>query len=265
MEMKNDFFNLTRLRMLLGKELLENGRMMLMRLLLVAGIILVIFLAMVFLDWEYYSSPHIYMMNGESHADDRSRVTLAMLFAGGAYLFGTVSASFFGARLSTKEQRLESVMFPASTFEKFLVRWIVSVLFFVLAYPLVCYAIEIVSLALFSSVAGSGLWLRPINIIGYLLHVKAYVICPFLILQSLFMLGGILWHRHAYGKTFVSLALIVLICAVIVTVCLQNHEGAYYGYDYCRRWLIGSTIVIVPVSYALAYFRLREMDVEDHW
>ena len=114
---KDTFFSLPRFMNLCRKEMVENWKSNVLRMVLMYGVMAVVMV------WNGYfeyrgTSNHVY-------AEDPAWVFLLVVFIWGLWGFGCLSASFTMERMKTKTSRTSMLMVPATPFEKFFSRWFV--------------------------------------------------------------------------------------------------------------------------------------------
>jgi hypothetical protein len=205
------------------------------------------------------------------------------------YTVGCILASLVFNPMHKKEKNMEFLMMPASILEKFLVKWLLVTVGFPLAMILMSSGVSLISEGinklLFDRV---HVFFNPVDPAIW----KGLLF--FMIFQSLFFLGGayfrkvqFIWSLLLIG-TFAFVALILSIVfigmvmwtsflesAVTMTtmnqiggagntmdlaVFLQNALGSKYN---IISWTIRISFfgLLAPLSYVIAYFRLKESQV----
>ena len=131
--MKDTFFSLPRFMNLCRKEMVENWRSNVLRMVLMYGVMAVV------LVWNgYFEYRGTY-----SHERDPMWIFLLIAFIWGLWGFGCLSASFTMEKMKSKTSRTSMLMVPATPFEKFFSRWfvftVVFLVIFLISYKLADY------------------------------------------------------------------------------------------------------------------------------
>lgn len=176
---------------------------------------------------------------------------LAVSSRGSDFMFGATDRQGLQANLSL----------PASTGEKFLVRWLFIVPFTYLLFYMAFLAADLVRLLICSAV-------YPDLKIFHLLIGEAWdwkLLLLSLAGQSLFILGSTFWKKNGFVKT----AAFLIACAVLwVAVALAlsrvyespETEVSYpFWAQYMQNW--GIPLLVWVVCTALAYWRFRDMQL----
>lgn len=91
-----------------------------------------------------------------------------------------------------------------------------------------------------------------------------YIVMVFMVLQSFFFLGAIVWRRNHFLKTFFVLSVIYgIYCfvAVIITRMLSWHGVGYF----IMTPMVIMSVVTILINYVLVYMRLRESEIINRW
>ncbi len=197
---------------------------------------------------------------------------------------GMVFASRSFSSMLTPQSSLSTLMVPASQFEKYLYRFLLAVpVYFIMVF-------------LFAVVAD---WLRVIFVdFNYGISVNSMdwsmvmfpsddaddyysgmkftrsVCIGYLMMQSFYFLGSIVWPKHSFVKTFLVVGLIffgyVLWGAWIMTtfevdgMMIPEPSWLKDRDDVIRLFDIISAVIIV-FNYCLAFFRFRESETINRW
>ena len=121
---KNTFFDLHRFINLCRKEMVEGWKVNLLRMLLMYGALTVFFIFLGFIDYERATT----LMK-----DPVVEGSLRVFLVAGC-IYGCISASLIMERMKTKAGRFSFLMLPATSFEKYVARWLVFTVVFVVAY-----------------------------------------------------------------------------------------------------------------------------------
>ncbi|MDE7160817.1 MAG: hypothetical protein K2O24_08265 [Muribaculaceae bacterium] len=283
-------FSLPRFRSLMARYLHEEGRILLLSLLLVFGVLLSVFIIAA-LETSYR----------HSRPDGIDGIWQDECFM--ETVFFTVYAAFCGAMMfsgmATREQRLGALTLPASTTEKFLVRFVIYVPCAIVAF-LVCVWLADMVRYLFVITcidhAEGSVRLLPIPYIltmgnvmeltSYTAHMNAvgielarltnagYALTSWsmvLTAQAAYAMGSLIFPRKAIIKTSVS---IFMLCMVLAGLWWASSE--IFGLSDARAVSQDPTAaaltvrgvvtgVVVILLYCWSYFRLREEEVVERW
>lgn len=156
------------------------------------------------------------------------------------------------------------LMLPATSLEKFLSRW----LLFIPGTVIICYLT-----AFASALASAALSILMQDVeksvfmtyLTYLLH-PGFLTTLFFI-QSVFLLGSILWPRFSWPKTFVMTILLATLCISIMVMTFrhlgftENTVLLPFGKKIGGKLIMWS---ITFINYILCYMRVKETDLTNH-
>lgn len=264
---KDTFFSMSRFINLCRKDMVENWRSNVLRMVLMYGVMALIMV------WNGYFQ---YRSGMYGVGTDPAWHFVLPLLAWGLFGFGCLSASFTMEKMKTKTSRLSVLMTPATPFEKFFSRWLVSTVIFLVAFLLaykladytrvLVYSLKypefntIVSMPL-SHCVGDGALCQTWD--KFTLAVTIYFFT-----QSCFVLGSSIWPKNAFLKTFVAGIVIViayvLVGAGMVNLFLDKTQGfsdLHISQD-CIETLLSVFITILTLmNWTLAYFRFKEAEI----
>lgn len=286
----NDTFNIKRFGLLLKKDFQENFRKYLMRMLTLYGILTIVLVWFSML--EYDSSR--YIANYEvSSSFYNNLITFTMFLMLG---FGCISASFLMEPMSNKIRRISYLTLPSSMFEKFLSRWLVSVVGFLLVF-LVAFWLADATRVLICSIGypkadvqfikfdylvwngeldsddGRESWKYLFNS-GYTLTVAMSF---YFFMQSLFVLGATFWEKNTFIKTFsTGFAIFVsyiLFCWGVISVIFDKgmdgfgraSNNAFPQNTKAFCMFIMGFLFFALVNWVIAFFRFKESEVIKRW
>ena len=184
--------------------------------------------------------------------------------------------------MKNKTGRIAVLMTPATSFEKYFSRWLVSVVVFLVVF-LIAFRLADYTRVLFYTIAYPDIKaIMPVDL-GHLIGDDAdhftiarttiEFICLFLcylFVQSCFILGSTIWPKNSFVKTFAAYSLIIVIYVLIswiLTRCLFVNEKDFVFLDYgwgCRNFYIVISILLSMgslFSWILGYYRFKESEV----
>ena len=269
---KDTFFSLPRFMNLCRKEMVENWKSNVLRMVLMYGVMAVVMV------WNGYfeyrgTSNHVY-------AEDPAWVFLLVVFIWGLWGFGCLSASFTMERMKTKTSRTSMLMVPATPFEKFFSRWfvftVVYLVVFLISYKLADYT----RLIIYSLAYPEKDFIAPVALSHVFGDEKYYTLCNsglefgalmsgYFFVQSLFVLGSSIWPKNSFLKTFAAGTIIgiiyFLVGALVCKMLLENGRyysgGIFESKDTVLWIIIVAGILFTLLNWTLAYFRFKESEI----
>ena len=256
--MRNQYFNGSRFLQLFKLELINDYRNF-----FIASLAIFAFLMMV-----------IMIMAEDHDFEDFHGIWYPIVLLGGGYLF--TSASF--SELNKASSRMGYLSLPASTFEKFLSKFLITnlgfILFTTLAYGLFALISNSISQSYF------GFTFQEFNPFR---EYYPIILIVYITTHSIFLLGAITYNRFAIFKTFLSIVAIYFILAAIIYfgVRIIFHDAfdgmfsvrnniLYHPSDQLKEFVEHSLpkiaqfisyFIIVPLILAAGYFKLKEREV----
>ncbi len=234
------------------RELIVNRKSLLLRLAMIWGV--------------FISLGGIWGYN-RFWVEERTLIVMGML----AMLFGVVVGSSAFSNLKTKTGRISALMYPASMFNKYLVRWImvVPITFIVLIAAFYLFEFSRIIVGFIHDGFIEHEYSRPANLfkllsfsdlpIGRLLCLCC--IASYFLHQALYMFGSALWPRHSFGKTFAALWVIQLILSIISMPFSLNITEPLMTIEELMLLIGIIEIVMTIVLYFLTYLRFRSTQI----
>ncbi len=256
--MKSNIFDPKRFGLLLRKEWRDNHRTLL--------IIVALVIAFLLLNALVYSD------DPDNGPQWFNRIWYPIILYFGGFLFTSVSFH----ELVADAQRQFYLTLPASNLEKFASKWVVTAIFFPIAYTLLY---QLVALAIGVVVkAYSGYEFEQLALFGDFqrLHIQMYIV-----IQSAFLIGAVVFQRYSIVKTSFSLMLVGMSLLAFLYLCVRVLFSEYFnGFEFAGPgpqpkegfdlWLTDSLwpvvkysfyILLWPVLLLIGYFKLKEKEV----
>ena len=271
---KDTFFSLPRFINLCRKEMVENWRSNVLRMVLMYGVMVVV---MVWSGYFEYRGTYNYQ-------EDPAWVFLLVTFIWALWGFGCLSASFTMEKMKTKTSRTSMLMVPATPFEKFFSRWfvftVVFLVIFLISYKLADYTRFIIYSLAYPEEKD---FIIPVDLSHLVGERKTYytlcrtglqfgaLLSAYFFVQSLFVLGSSIWPKNSFLKTFASgtvIAIVYFLLAVFMSkMFLEN--GNYYSEnvftgmseDTAMSIMIVVGIFFTLMNWTLAYLRFKESEI----
>lgn len=273
--MKDTFFSLPRFMNLCHKEMVENWRSNVLRMVLMYGVMAVVMVWNGYFEYRYWHSGQI---------EDPAWTFLLVVFIWSLWGFGCLSASFTMEKMKTKTSRTSMLMVPATPFEKFFSRWfvftVVFLVIFLISYKLADYTRFIIYSLAYPEEKD---FIIPVDLSHLVGERKTYytlcrtglqfgaLLSAYFFVQSLFVLGSSIWPKNSFLKTFASgtvIAIVYFLLAVFMSkMFLEN--GNYYSEnvftgmseDTAMSIMIVVGIFFTLMNWTLAYFRFKESEI----
>lgn len=278
----NNFFNLSRFGLLCRKEFFENRKGIVLRMLAFFGMMLLFFL--LYSISEYSNFEHNYTLI--THYLKFGTDPVWGVETGIGYFFIMLycgfTASLIMQKMECKMGRIALLTTPVSSFEQYLCRWVYAVpitiifcfLSFLLAdymrvvisqtiYPELANVIKFVDITKFFSSGNLEMSSGDKKILGFFVSV-------FFLVQSFFVLGGVVWPKNSFVKTF----LFCIIVPLVYMLFFNSIGGFLYKpdtFEYPKErlfiseyshwiWFAFSGCATV-FNWVLAYYRFKESEV----
>lgn len=269
---KDTFFSMPRFVNLCRKEMVENWKSNVLRIILLYGVMTVV---IVWIGYMVYSGYR------QHSGEDRMWSSLLIVFMWSLWGFGCLNASFTMEKMKSKTSRLSMLMIPATPFEKFFSRWfiytIVYLVVFLIAYRLADYTRVLVYSLVYPEIGN----IAPVNL-GHMVGDADYytlldtnlqfitVLMSYFFVQSCFVLGSSIWPKNSFLKTFAAGTIITMVY-VLVSISLgyllladrvNNFPHGDSLTEETTYILIGSVCVLLALfNWTLAYFRFKESEI----
>ena len=272
---KDTFFSLPRFMNLCRKEMVENWRSNVLRMVLMYGVMAVVMVWNGYFEYRYWHSGQI---------EDPAWTFLLVVFIWSLWGFGCLSASFTMEKMKTKTSRTSMLMVQATPFEKFFSRWfvftVVFLVIFLISYKLADYTRFIIYSLAYPEEKD---FIIPVDLSHLVGERKTYytlcrtglqfgaLLSAYFFVQSLFVLGSSIWPKNSFLKTFASgtvIAIVYFLLAVFMSkMFLEN--GNYYSEnvftgmseDTAMSIMIVVGIFFTLMNWTLAYLRFKESEI----
>ena len=272
---KDTFFSLPRFMNLCRKEMVENWRSNVLRMVLMYGVMAVVMVWNGYFEYRYWHSGQI---------EDPAWTFLLVVFIWSLWGFGCLSASFTMEKMKTKTSRTSMLMVPATPFEKFFSRWfvftVVFLVIFLISYKLADYTRFIIYSLAYPEEKD---FIIPVDLSHLVGERKTYytlcrtglqfgaLLSAYFFVQSFFVLGSSIWPKNSFLKTFASgtvIAIVYFLLAVFMSkMFLEN--GNYYSEnvftgmseDTAMSIMIVVGIFFTLMNWTLAYLRFKESEI----
>ena len=172
---------------------------------------------------------------------------------------GIVTASNMNYSMKTLDDWRGYMMLPASNLEKFLTRYLSSLLTAItllLAFPLADAAQYLTSLIYDSGNAQSAIAyaINNGNLSSFMKYQQAHcVVLSFLAFHSIYLLGANFFRSYKYSWVFTSIVVFTLF--ILFAIWMEKHYNGHVSIDTNNSTWIGtvSSIVIIIICYWLSF------------
>ncbi|WP_293884294.1 MULTISPECIES: hypothetical protein [unclassified Sphingobacterium] len=268
----SNIFNSTRFLGLIRRQWIGFGRIYLMSIGIIAGVIFGFYAV-------NFASNYDGMKNQTAYSLLNFRTPLFCIL--GLFFVTVVSSSYF-ADLGKKTRAIFELMIPASQLEKFLVSLFYTVVVSIGSYLLVFYLIDLAFVAylkgfgsmVLNQTASTGkagsidLW-QYFYKVQYPHSAYYFYFAPIL-LNAIFLLGGIVFQNYQYVKTAISVVIycVVWICFFVYLIKMQTQDTVgvmsnnYWSDSNHIFALIGAgALFLTLVLWCVAFLRLKEKEI----
>jgi len=275
----NNIFNIKRFGLVFRKDILENWKRYMLLFLTMLGVLA---LFITFISLDYYS-------NERNNSDiNFNLLKVISLFFG---IFGMIFASTFMNPMNSKIKRMSYLINPSSNLEKFMTRWIIVTVGYIISFFIAIWIADILRVGICSarypeidvmflditkliSSDDTGVFYEYVFNKG----LFATIIAMFFLFQSFFILGSTFWEKSTFVKTFSAGILILLSFALICRWTILIFYGSFNEFVDVLSSVMPSTNIDVNkensavitssvislftlINWTLAYFRFRESEI----
>lgn len=253
----NNIFDTQRFGLLLKRKWLEFGKIYLVTLAVVFGVILA---AYAIASWPVFT--------GLETFNERKMFFRIPLFIILGFLFLTAVASSYFAHLGQKPKTIIDLLIPASTFEKFLAGIFFSGVLSSISYLLIFFITDVIFIVNLKEGAGESIYF--FSIIKDNLYAPVYAI-PFFA-TSIFLLGSIYFDKFHYIKTALSVMVFIGLWMAVIFKSGELLTRGRHAVESSAFIIRGDKspleclltlllIVLTVVLWAITYVRLKEKEV----
>lgn len=270
MTFNSETFDWGRFKAVIRRDLRMEARTIWMCVAVVAG--LFAFFAWVMTDNPkhsvYYSTPTTGLM---------------IIYSVIGFIAVALGASLFGRGNSTPGRRINELMVPASECEKFVSRFVLSVIAVPVVVSVCLIIVELGRVGIISLLWGpkyTGGFIWPWSVLTNIGSNRGLVsgICMLISCQAVFALGSAIWHKYSVLKTMLAMWVIQSVFSVgmVIAVTLgslihigrldwSSLDSSYFFVDnilFKLPWLFNFCFLLWTVfCYAMCYMRLTEKEV----
>lgn len=275
MKMKDTFFSFPRFANYFKKVLVEDRKRLLQRIITVFGL-LVVFGAIIS-DSCYQHYMEALKIGIVRNEIDPAIDGLMPLFVFGLFIGCALSASFIMEPMSSKTGRIYALMLPATSFEKYFVRWFIYTIGYLVVYYLLFLLVDVMRVCVFSVIYPEIDIITFLNPYAEIVALRddaplGFIVSLYLLLQSIFVLGSSLWPKYAFLKTFTAYTILGMAFSAFFAGIMNLFNRP--GNSYIMPELSDDTLFLIATCgvmmvtlffWWLAYKRFKEMEVVNRW
>ena len=277
----NNTFDIKRFSLVMGKDFQENWKRYGLQFLTMFGIIAVILFLLSGSIYKNISQIQGYWID--------VNVSLLILTCPLFFGFGVMFASTLMEPMRSKTKRTAYLMNPASNFEKYLSRWLIVTVVYIIAFFVALWFADLLRVAFFS-VRYPEIDVNMLNF-GKLIGTDGvfpdnYLFCMciilFLFCHSLCVLGSTFWEKNSFIKTFAALIVIVFGFIMLSRWTILAFYGGFNQFGNVLSSIIDGNVIAISdnnltmaitcvfvfftlINWAIAFFRFRESEIIKRW
>lgn len=259
----NNFFSMRRFCQVCSKEINENWKQNLLRASAVYGLLMVAVLLASLMTFQD-DAMVIYTEKLEQME--------SVIFSFGLSFGGALAASLMMEPLKSKTGRLSMLMLPATPFEQFICRWLFYTLGFVLLYVVLFCLADWTRVLVYLIAAPDATGLQHVSLSALATvgtNNPLYLsVANYAFFQSFFVLGSVVWPKHSFLKTFVSLIGILVVYSIVVGQVMPSFDHTQLkSLDWDKFFTVSTVVlsVLALFNWTLAYFRFKEWEIISRW
>jgi hypothetical protein len=295
--MNNSCFSFTRFNLVARKYFAEEARTNILRLVLLLGMMTIVFSIpsivsalqkSAYIEQSKTLNPNdpnnannltffkMEISEMQTHAKNHDNgVDYIASEKGIACLFAFFFAAYFASNVMDhtkhKPGRIAVLTLPATSLEKFFVRWLTLLVLFIPAFCIVFALSDLLRTAMLSIFFPALPDVYPCNYSQLFHDLFSHwgvnnnsFLSSFLFVQSLFFLGGTIWHGNAFIKNCAAFT-VLLLTSILIFVCAAGiHEKMLVHPIGAKEFLEDFYYFFYPLTvvlWAVSFQRFRETDV----
>ena len=280
----NNTFDIKRFGNVFRKDLMENWKRYALLYITMLGIMSIVFIWASYIHYNGHSEGY----SNNIYFNKSLLAYSSFMFAG----FGIIFASTIMNPMNSKIKRIAYLINPASNFEKFLSRWLIMTVAYIILFFTALYIADFLRVGIcsanFPSLDVDFLDIRKIIKANdnskwseYVFGSKYYlslVLSFYFLFQSLFILGSTFWEKSTFIKTFAAMVVLIISFLLICrwTILLFYGDFDSFGnvmnsFESISNSRVseeqGITFTIIATSFftlsnwIFSYFRFRESEI----
>ena len=259
----NNIFNIKRFGLVFRKEYMENWKRYMMYFFTMLGIMTVV------ITWQTINHYDIVEKGLSSsfnlNLNKQLLQSLWLMF----FVFWIIFASTCMTPMSSKFKRISYLVSPSSNFEKYLSRWIIVTVAYIILFFIALWVADVIRVVIcsvrysnidvmfidFTKLIYTG---EELRFPDYLYNKKTFIVVlsSCVLLQSICILGSTFWEKSTFRKTFVAGALIVLVYSLLYRWTVILFYGDFNVFNEILESSFNEDKVFVFMSCILCIFTL---------
>lgn len=275
----NNTFDIKRFALLMKRDIMQDWKKYTLQVAALLGIMLAFPLFYTYTEYDSLAratSPNVeYILNNLNH--DYLSMAIGLFI-----ITSLIYASAMMTPISNKRKRIDYLMLPCSSLEKYLSRFLIHVVGFIIVFFICLFIADIIRMAIFS-VAYPEFGVKALDL-GELTSNRMFsrsevfiTLCTvFSSVVAFFTLGSTVWQKHVAIKNVIALIIINLLLAgfTLLMTKILSPEGVHLNMNIgssdisqeMAQWIV--TILFGALSiffWVLAYFRFKETEIINKW
>lgn len=259
-------------------SLTANGRKLFMQICVLAAIIIGTMLLAVYTNIDCYEWSQSYGHNPATDPMWGRLLTLYMVLAAFTLIIAASNAMDW---MGTRNQRINTLMVPATQLEKYAARFTIYIIGSTIVFNLLFILADFIRIGVTPLMCDTQ-WDGIHSILKIFNHVEdpdrtshtisIFIASVIICLQALYLLGSTIWPKNSFIKTSMALTVIITVLTFFIwhmTNALFNY--AVYSYPREAHGTANLTIFVVFTSlttlycWILGYFRFKESETIQRW
>lgn len=275
----NNTFDIKRFALLMKRDIMQDWKKYTLQVAALLGIMLAF--PLYYTYTEYDMMTYAVMPNVDNILNELNQAYVMM----GTFLFIIVFLLYVSAMMtpiSNKRKRIDYLMLPCSSLEKYLSRFLIHIVGFIIAFFICLFIADIIRIGVFS-LAYPEFGVKALDL-GILTTDKMFAqsgifiaLCTvFTSVVAFFSLGSTVWQKHVAIKNVVTLTVIILLtaCFIYLITDILTPKGKEWGENFgiiniSNQMGYMLTIILFGALsiffWVLAYFRFKETEIINKW
>ena len=275
----NNTFSFKRFGLVVKKDFMENQKRYILLFLTMLGLMALI---SVLGSLYFYSSkiyPYSYLIHNKALLGWMSLMFLSC---------GIFFSSSFSMPMNSKLKRIAYLDYPASNLEKYLTRWMITTVGYIIAFFIALWFADSLRVIVCSNVFPdenvmfldlSRLTYPDETYKGHYLvpkFVLVIIVSIYFLIQSVFILGSTFWEKATFIKTFTAIGALIGVYVMLNRWAILLFYGDFDGFEkvlnsfqladrFSENQAAIFTSIILSVftlaNWILAYFRINESEI----
>jgi len=280
----NNTFNIKRFGYVFRKDLMENWKRYILLFITMLGIMAIAFICFSLINYNIMENS----FSNHSGINSNMLIMTLLMFAG----FGLLFASTLMNPMNNKIKRISYLINPASNLEKYLSRWIIMTIAYIIVFFIALYVVDILRVGITAAAYPDmdvkfldlSKLIRENDEVGsryYIFRNNYYfffALSIYFLMQSLFVLGSTFWEKTTFVKTFSVVTVLIIFFFLFCYFAIKLFYGDFddfgnvmnsfefmYKRNFDENLVLKFTSCVISVftliNWVFAFFRFRESEI----